>query len=469
MEKHHIVVVPSAGFTQLVPIIEFSKRLIHLHPQFEITCIIPSIGSPPSSSKSYLQTLPPSISSIFLPPIILDQVPNDEILAMQIELSVKYSLPHIKQELKSLCSRSKVVALIVDVFAHDALDLAKELNLLSYVYFSLAAMLLCNHLYSSKVDEILSNESRDPNEPVKFPGCVPLYAKDLPLPFKLRFSNAYKNFNERAKRINLTDGVFVNSFVELEVEAISALKEEIRGSNKPKVFYVGPIIQKGSIFGEENGLGLECLKWLEKQEPKSVLYVSFGSGGTLSQEQFNELAYGLELSGQKFLWVVREPNGVANASYFGGEIEDPLKFLPNGFLERTKEQGSVVPNWCPQIQILGHSSTGGFLSHCGWNSILESVVCGVPIIAWPLFADQGMNAAMLCNGAKVALRPKVNENGLVERDEIASVVRELMEGEEGLEIRKRMDNLKKFAVDTMDDKGSSTKALSEVASIWKNI
>ncbi|XP_004492190.1 hydroquinone glucosyltransferase [Cicer arietinum] len=468
MGKHHIVVVPSAGFTHLVPIIEFSKRLVHLHPQFQITCIIPSIGSPPSSSKSYIQTLPPSISSIFLPPIILDQVPDDEILAFQIELSVKYSLPHIKQELKSLCSRSKVVALVVDVFAHDALDLAKELNLLSYVYLPQAAMVLCTYFYSSQVDEILSDESRDPNEPVKFPGCVPFYAKDLPVPFKLRKKIGYKKFLDRANRFHLSDGFFVNSFVEFEEEAVKALKE-VSKEKKPLVFCVGPIIQKGSIFGEENGLGLECLKWLEKQEPKSVLFVSFGSGGTLSQEQFNELAYGLELSGQKFIWIVKEPNGVANASYFGGEIEDPLNFLPIGFLERTKEQGFVVPSWGPQIQILGHSSTGGFLSHCGWNSVLESVVYGVPIIAWPLFADQGVNAAMLSDGVKVALRPEVNDNGLVERNEIDKVVRELMEGEKGVEIRKRMEHLKNAAAVAINEMGPSTKALSEVADVWKGI
>jgi hydroquinone glucosyltransferase len=138
--------------------------------------------------------------------------------------------------------------------------------------------------------------------------------------------------------------------------------------------------------------------------------VSFGSGGTLSQEQIVELALGLELSNHKFLWVVRAPSNSANAAYLSAQNDvDPLQFLPSGFLERTKEKGLVIPSWAPQIQILSHNSVGGFLTHCGWNSILESVVHGVPLITWPLFAEQKMNAVMLSEGIEVGLRPRVNE------------------------------------------------------------
>ncbi|KAK7256469.1 hypothetical protein RIF29_29919 [Crotalaria pallida] len=229
---------------------------------------------------------------------------------------------------------------------------------------------------------------------------------------------------------------------------------------KPMIYPVGPITQSVSI-GQENGL--ECLTWLDKQQPKSVIYVSFGSGGTLSQDQLNELAFGLELSNQKFLWVVRAPSSIASAAYLDARIEDPLQFLPNGFLERTKESGLVVPSWAPQLQVLAHPSTGGFLSHCGWNSVLESVVQGVPVLAWPLFAEQGTNATILTDGLKVALRPKANKGGLVEREEIANVVRGLMKGEEGKELRKRMEQLKSASANAIKEDGSSTKALSELA------
>jgi hydroquinone glucosyltransferase len=222
----------------------------------------------------------------------------------------------------------------------------------------------------------------------------------------------------------------------------------------------------------DKGSDFEYLKFLDKQEKKSILYVSFGSGGTLSNEQIIELAFGLELSGQNFLWVLRPPNkfGVID-DYDSSEYEDDIlfQFLPNGFLERTKGKGLVVPYWAPQVEILGHSSIGGFLCHCGWNSTLESIVHGIPLIAWPLFAEQKMNAALLSDGLKVAIRPKVNEKGIVEREEIAKVVKNLMVGEEGKGIRERMEKLKGDAIDALKENGSSTRTLTQLAFKWESL
>jgi len=146
-----------------------------------------------------------------------------------------------------------------------------------------------------------------------------------------------------------------------------------------------------------------------------------------------------------------------------------LEFLPSGFLERTKEQGMVVPSWAPQSEILGHGSVGGFLSHCGWNSTLESVVHGVPLITWPLFAEQRMNAVVMSEGLKVGVRARVSENGLVERVEIAEMIKCLMEEEEGREMRKRMKELKEDAANAIKEDGSSTKTLSQLALVWKSL
>ncbi|KAL4309905.1 hypothetical protein GQ457_01G055140 [Hibiscus cannabinus] len=257
----------------------------------------------------------------------------------------------------------------------------------------------------------------------------------------------------------------VNSFVDLEAGAIKALQEKQPG--KPPVYPVGPLVNidpTGKLDGSD------CLKWLDDQPHGSVLYVSFGSGGTLSYNQITELALGLEMSELRFLWVVRSPNDtVANATFFRVESQkDPFDFLPKGFLERTKGRGLVVPSWAPQAQVLRHESTGGFLTHCGWNSVLESVVNGVPLIAWPLYAEQRMNALMLTEDIKVAVRPKPDENGLVCRDEIAEAVKVLMEGEEGKGVRNRMKDLKEAGAKVLGDNGSSTNALSEVANKWKN-
>ncbi|RWR78437.1 hydroquinone glucosyltransferase-like protein [Cinnamomum micranthum f. kanehirae] len=181
-----------------------------------------------------------------------------------------------------------------------------------------------------------------------------------------------------------------------------------------------------------------------------MLFVSFGSGGALSFDQTKELALGLEMSGLRFLWVVRSPNDKeACASYFGvkGSQQEPLDFLPDGFLERTKGEGHVVPLWVPQIEVLSHGSTGGFLWHCGWNSTQESMVHGVPMIALPLHAEQRTNALILVENLKVAVRLTAGERGVVKREEIARVVKDLMDGgDEGKRIGTRMMTLKEACI-----------------------
>ncbi|KAK6285769.1 hypothetical protein POUND7_011948, partial [Theobroma cacao] len=136
-------------------------------------------------------------------------------------------------------------------------------------------------------------------------------------------------------------------------------------------------------------------------------------------------------------------------------------------LKWTKGKGLVLPSWAPQKETLGHGSTGGFLTHCGWNSVLESIANGVPMIAWPLYAEQRMNAVLLADGINVALRPKVNQNGLVEREEI-EVVKSLIKGEEGMIIREEMNKCKAAAAKAVTEGGSSTKSLSQLVLRWKS-
>ncbi|XP_059590989.1 anthocyanidin 3-O-glucosyltransferase 5-like [Vitis vinifera] len=142
-------------------------------------------------------------------------------------------------------------------------------------------------------------------------------------------------------------------------------------------------------------------------------------------------------------------------------------YLPQGFMERIQEVGLVIPSWAPQVAVLRHPSTGGFLSHCGWNSTLESISHGVPMIAWPLYAEQRMNATMLTEEVGVAARPVVGEGkNVVEREEIERVVRLVMEGEEGKEMRRRVRELQSSALATLKPGRPSFESLSEVAGTW---
>ncbi|KAF3968558.1 hypothetical protein CMV_007571 [Castanea mollissima] len=463
-QKPHIAILPSPGMGHLIPLVEFAKLLI-LHHDFHITCIIPTIGSPSKAMKEVLQALPNSIDHVFLPPVSMEELEGVK-PGIQITLTMTRSLPPLRDVLTSLVATTRLVALVVDLFGTDALDVAKELNVSTYIFYPTNAMVVSLVLHLPKLDETVSCEYRDLPEPVKLPGCVPIHGRDLLDPVQDRTTELYKLFLRSAKWMRLVEGIIVNTFMELDGNVIKALEEE---EDKSLTLYtIGPIIQSGSINQVE---GSDCLRWLDNQPRGSVLFVCFGSGGTLAYDQMQELALGLELSKQKFLWVVRSPNNESGqAAYFSDQTlgNNPLSFLPEGFKERTKGQGLVVPSWAPQAQVLSHGSTGGFLSHCGWNSTLESIMQGIPLIAWPLFAEQRMNAVLLTDDLQVALRPKANEKNLVDGEEIAKVINSLMVGEEGKKIRNRMKDLKIAAEKALSPNGSSTMALADLASHWTN-
>ena len=466
-----IAMVPSPGLSHLVPFVEFGKRLVHLHETFHVTLLIPSLGSPSSAIKSVLESLPSAIDYTILKQVNMEDLPQGIHQENQILLTISHSLPSLHNALSSLSSHNKLVALVADLFSVETLDIAKQFNILHYVYFPTSAMSLTVCLYLPNLDQTISSEFKDLNEPIILPGCIPIRGSDLPDPLPLgRCSDAYKSMVHICSKLKFTDGIIMNSFNYLEKRVIHALQEK-EANNKVPVYPVGPNIRSGSI-SQVNGP--ECLKWLDFQPQKSVLYVAFGSGGTLSQKQLNELAFGLEMSGHRFLWAVRAPSESPSAAYLSNQESDPLQYLPNGFLERIHNgnrtgQGLVVASWAPQVEVLSHGSTGGFLSHCGWSSTLESVVHGIPIIAWPLFAEQRTNAVMLSEELKVAIRPKMNKNGIVQREEIARVVKCLMEGDEGREMSTRIRELKDAAGLAFSEDGSSTKTLSSLALKWKKL
>ncbi|GAB2271794.1 hypothetical protein Dimus_006625 [Dionaea muscipula] len=468
----HIVLLPSPGMGHLIPLIQFANRLLHRHPNtLSITFVIPTDGPPSKAQMSALAALPSSVTSTILPPVDVTDLPSDAKIETRGSVTVARSLPSIRRLLKDLTAENRVAAFVVDLFGTDAFDVATEFGVAPYIFFPSTAMNLSLFLYLPELDEsVPSLEYRELEEPVRIPGCIPIRGVDLLDPVQDRKDDAYRWLLHHVKRYRLAEGIIVNSFPDLEGGAIKALQEPEPG--KPPVYPVGPLVQavtSGVVTGDHSGR-LDLMRWLDDQPHGSVLFVSFGSGGTLSYDQLNELALGLELSQQRFLWVARSPNErTSNANFFNSESQvDPLAFLPKGFLERTRGRGLVVPSWAPQIRVLAHGSTGGFLTHCGWNSTLESVVHGVPLISWPLYAEQKSNAVTLVEVLKVALRPKaaVDGGGLVGREEISRVVRGLMEGEEGKEVRARMKDLKLAASRVLGDDGSSTKALAEVVTKW---
>ncbi|XAR55122.1 Hydroquinone glucosyltransferase [Bertholletia excelsa] len=459
--QQHVAIIPTPGMGHLIPLTEFALRLVGKH-NFLVTFIVPTDGSPMTTQKTFLQSLPKAIDSIYLPPVDFSDLPENVKIETRITLNMTRSVAALRDTLRQLTGSIQLAALVIDMFGTDAIDAAEEFGVPTCMFFPTNAMVLSSFLYLPELDRTFPGEFKDLPEPVKLPGCVPVLGSELIDPLQERKDDAYKWCLHNAKRFSLTKGILVNSYMDLEPGPFKGLSEEWPGI--PPVYPVGPLTRN-----EPASEGTECLKWLDKQPPNSVVFVSFGSGGTLSRDQLTELAYGLEMSGQRFLLVVKSPHdAAANASYFSAQsIDDPVQFLPEGFLDRTNDRGFVVPSWAPQVGVLSHGSTGGFLTHCGWNSTLESIVNGVPMIAWPLYAEQKMNSVMLSTGLKVAVRVKFDEDGLVRRGAIADYVRGLFEGEEGKLLRSRVQELKDAAAKALGEDGSSTKALAEAVCTWK--
>lgn len=238
--------------------------------------------------------------------------------------------------------------------------------------------------------------------------------------------------------------IVVNSFEELEAPAFRALAKLLP---RPCIYGVGPLIEQlegessTSLWKEED----HCLQWLDQQPPQSVLYISFGSVTLLSKQQFEELLAGLEASGQRFLWAFR-PDLVEDASS-----------IPQEFRENTKDRGCIV-SWAPQLRVLSHASVGAFLTHCGWNSTTEAIVAGVPMLCWPYFGDQWLDAKFVAEEWKVGLRFQAEDEGgvqLVRGSEVEKVVRAAMEGEERKTLRKNASKLKEAAHRSLQPGGSS--------------
>ncbi|KAF5959050.1 hypothetical protein HYC85_000259 [Camellia sinensis] len=209
-----------------------------------------------------------------------------------------------------------------------------------------------------------------------------------------------------------------NTFRELEGKYM----DHLSATGNQRVVPVGPLVQ--GIVDDENEHS-EIIQWLNNKGESSTVFVSFGSEYFMSKEEIEEIAHGLELSNVNFIWVVRFPMG---------EKVEVEQVLPKGFIDRVGERGLIVEGWAPQARILAHSSTGGFASHCGWNSISESLFYRVPIVAIPMHLDQPLNAKLV-EEVGVAVEVSRDINGRLDREEITQALRKVVVEKSGEDIR----------------------------------
>ncbi|GMP79027.1 hypothetical protein CsSME_00034731 [Camellia sinensis var. sinensis] len=296
----------------LIPLTEFATRLVLTH-NFSVTFIIPNFRFPIKSQESFLDSsMPKTIQVLYLPPPPpLADVPSNANPSFFVATAMTRAVPALRDSLKLLTESTRLVALVVDVAGTDAFEVAREFNLLRYISVPLCAMSLSLLLHLPKLNEEAQGYSdyKDIPDPIKIPGCLPIRGTQLVDVMQNRNTHTYKLFIYHTKRFNLADGIIVNTllFLDLEPGAFNAfVDEEDDGSGKkPPVYPIGPVLQTRPTSGNDDDV--ECLRWLDEQPRGSVLFASFGSSGTLSQEQLTELALGLEMSEQRFIWVNQDP------------------------------------------------------------------------------------------------------------------------------------------------------------------
>ncbi|KAL8199413.1 hypothetical protein R6Q57_012981 [Mikania cordata] len=234
------------------------------------------------------------------------------------------------------------------------------------------------------------------------------------------------------------DHIICNSTMDLEPGAFTLF---------PKMLPIGPLLatitstrQVGHFWNEDS----TCLTWLDRQPVHSVIYVAFGSITILDQTQFEELALGLELTQNPFLWVVRL-----------GTSDNIDYVYPSGYIERIGNRGKVV-SWAPQQKVLNHPSVACFISHCGWNSTMEGVSNGVPFLCWPYFADQFFNKTYICDIWKNGVDLNKDDAGIVTREEIKSKVEQLLSNNI---VKENALNLQEKVMDRVRPGNSSNKNL----------
>ncbi|KAL4350413.1 hypothetical protein HN51_031528 [Arachis hypogaea] len=264
-------------------------------------------------------------------------------------------------------------------------------------------------------------------------------------------------------------GTIINSFYELEPDYADYMRNELG----KKAWIVGPVslcngsvedkTQRGKLSTiDEQG----CLKWLNSKEPHSVIYVCFGSLIRLPPQQLKEIAYGLEASGKSFVWVVGKIMKSSPKNKEEDDEDDVQTWLPEGFEERMKEsnRGLILRGWAPQLLILEHGAIGGFVTHCGWNSTLEGVCAGVPMVTWPVTAEQFLNEKLVTSVLRIGVPVGSREwvwfsdewKEVLGREKVEIAVKKLMgESEEAAEMRMRVKKIAESGTRAVEEGGTS--------------
>nr|AXU98426.1 UDP-galactose:cyanidin 3-O-galactosyltransferase 1 [Apium graveolens] len=339
-------------------------------------------------------------------------------------------------------SGSKITCLVADAFLWFSCDLAQEIGVPWVPLWTSGACSLSTHIYTDLIRQTVGLEGVEGrmNEKLNFiPGFFELRLGDLP--GGVVFGNLESPFSVMLHKMGQTlPGACVlamNSFEELDPDLMKDLSSKFN-----KILNVGPFnltSPPALQYSDEYG----CIPWLDKQNPSSVAYIGFGTVAMLPPNEIAELAGALESSGTPFIW----------------SMKDHLKqHLPPGFLERTTETGKIVA-WAPQVQVLSHSAVGIVITHGGWNSVLESIAAGVPLICRPFFGDHSINTWMVENVWKIGVQIS---GGVFTKEGTVHALEQVLSQQKGEELREQITLLKDLAFKAVGPNGSSSQNFEEL-------
>ncbi|OIW17928.1 hypothetical protein TanjilG_17764 [Lupinus angustifolius] len=446
--RKHVLMIPYPSQGHINPMLNFSKRL---STKGVCVTIVTTIFISKSMHRLQSSSLPDSIQfdtisdgydqgGFAQADSIASYLSNMELVGSKNlrELIQKYNF-----------SDYPISGLVYDPFLPWALEVGKEFGLVGAAFFTqmCAVNYIYYHVHHGLLNLPVSSipisiqglpllELKDTPSFVNNPGFYPPYFHMV----MNQFSNIYK-----------ADFILVNSFYKLEEQVVDSMSKLL------PLLTIGPTVpsfhlDKLSPNDTDNDIHLHSLDssattWLNSKPPGSVIYVSFGSMVCLSKEQMEELALGLKGTGFNFIWVIT----VLERKKLSKELLDEI----------CEDEKGLVVNWIPQLEVLSNKAIGCFLTHCGWNSTIEALSLGVPMVAMPQWTDQPMDAKFVEDVWKVGIRVKVNENNIVKSEEIEFCVRQVMEKDSGKQFRINAKKWRDLAIEAVSEGGTSDNNINE--------
>ncbi|BAT81549.1 hypothetical protein LR48_Vigan10g275800 [Vigna angularis] len=459
-KKAGLIFFTIPGIGHLGSSLELAQLLINRHNHLSITMICMKLPHAPYSD-AYIRSITasqPQIQAIDLPHV---EPPPQELLNRSIPHYIWTLLqilkPQVKATVQNILSSSQsnpVIGLVIDVFCSPMIDVGNDLGIPSYLFMpsNVGFLSLMLSLQKRQVGDVFCDSDSKwliPGFPDPFPSSVmpdAVFSKE----------GGYAAYYNLAKRFQDSKGIIVNTFQELEQYAINALcNGQIQ---TPSIYAVGPLI---NLKGHPNpnldhAQHDRILKWLDEQPDSSVVFLCFGSRGSFDPPQTREIAQALQRTGVRFLWTKRSPPTTTKKEE---------RTLPEGFLEWTEGRGMLC-DWAPQVEVLAHKAIGGFVSHCGWNSILESLWFGVPILTWPIYAEQQLNAFRMVREFRLAVELRLDYrrgSDLVMAEEIENGLKQLMDRDNM--VHKKVKEMQEVARKVVLSGGSSFSSVEKLIDV----